>query len=135
MDRYFTRFWNGKQDSRETRYRGAGAPFTQLIINDRRFYGGPAGYFDRRLRNDKGWVNEEVLGQKYDTLLKPGQELSTFVCTDPRDDDLQKALEDLTDKTLLWQVQVRRGAVDVNGRVKPATAVFAVSFADEDINQ
>ncbi len=120
MDPYFDRLWKKNRPSRP--------PFTflELVDANKRFYGGPVEWEPPR----KPHVVE---GQNYEVELKPGEEVDTFVCTDP-DDHVKQALENYHGP-LLWRVQVRRGLVQVGERELSATAVIGVDFTDADIHR
>jgi hypothetical protein len=138
MDRYFTRYWRPPGTSNSNnRWIDRYEPYTYLQVGSSKFYGGPAGYYDlkRDPRNDRKHPNEYIVGQEdFDRELKPGEDMEVFICTDPEDDDLQKALASYKGK-LTWRVQVRRGAVEVSGRRIPCTTVIGVEFKDTDYNK
>ena len=129
MDNFFTRATdkNGhaKNDGRQMLY----PPYTQLVIAGHRFYGGPAAYD----WPGGGKNREYVVGTDYDTQLKPGEEMTTFVCTDPEDREIDQQLAKHKGEKLLWRVQVRRGSMMFKGHRKPVCAVFGVEFTDADI--
>jgi phage FluMu protein Com len=119
MDPYFTRQWKPKN--------GGLMPYTYLAVGDHHFYGGPLSMQDVRDHQ------LSVAGQDLDQELRPGEEFTTFICTDP-DDPLKKALDRYNDSDpLLWRVQVRRGLVRVHERDVPATAVIGVQFSRKSI--
>jgi hypothetical protein len=136
MDRYFTRYWrgDGKRGS-PPRFHTELAPYTYLQVGEQRFYGGPAGFYDLDLdpANKSGNANEYIVGQDF-KLLKPGEEMETFICTDPTNPDLQKAIAK-HEEGFLWRVQVRRGSVMNEGRRIPCTAVVGVPFTKADIEK
>lgn len=129
LDNYFTRYWRADNKRKQDSFPTSREPYTQLVIGSQHFYGGPAAW------NPQGdsRPHEFVVGQAYDTRLQPGKEMETFVCTDPEDPDVDKALEESRGRKLLWRVQFRRGSVDVKGRRVPATAVIGVEFTDNQI--
>jgi hypothetical protein len=119
MDRYFVRAWSKKP--------GDMKPYTMLEIGARRFYGGALDWSRK---------NEYIKGQDVNRELKPGEEMTTFICTNPEEHAL-KAL-DSYDGRLLWRVQLRRGLVrwttrDGVEREDPATAVIGVEFTPADV--
>ncbi|MFL5241711.1 MAG: hypothetical protein ACJ8FY_06355 [Gemmataceae bacterium] len=119
LDPYFTRQWKPKN--------GGLMPYTYLHVGDHQFYGGPLSMSDVRDHQLR------VAGQDLDEQLRPGEEFTTFICTDP-DDPLKKALDACRDSDpLLWRVQVRRGLVRVNDRDVSATAVIGVQFSRQSI--
>lgn len=131
LDRFFTRSWKAVSSG------SAPVPFTQLEMGPRRYYGGPTRWDGTPgSRGRFGDPIEVVLGQNYDRVLGPGEELTSFICTDPEDGvvrDLQSY-----QGPLLWRVQLRRGLVKwrtLRGvdREDPATAVIGVEFAASDV--
>jgi hypothetical protein len=121
MDPYFVRAWHEVPGETKT-----GMPFTYLEVGKERFYGGAIGEEEREERQ------ESLRGQNLEHELMPGEEMDTFVCTDPTQ-SIKKALA-RTSQSLLWRVQVRRGLVDTPNRGElPATAVIGVRFTRDDI--
>jgi hypothetical protein len=124
MDRYFDRHWN-RNNVNDPK------PYTLLEMGPRRFYGGPLDWSRK---------NEFIEGQKVNTELKPGEEMQTFVCTDPYEsEDAAKELAGYQGP-LLWRVQLRRGLVrwTTKGgaeRDDPATAVVGVEFDAGDVHK
>lgn len=121
-DPEFLRAW-------DERKRNGSMPYTFLEAGTLRFFGGPihwraAGPQGRRA----SWFVE---GQNHDRELRPGETMSTLVCTDPD----QKAVRQLTGYKgpMLWRVQVRRGLVEFRNRDVSATAVIGVEFTSADI--
>jgi hypothetical protein len=119
MDRFFTRKPMGNEVK----------PFTALVMGSDRFYGGPIEFSERV---------EVVDGQDYDKELKPGEEMTTFVCTNP---DNPAVLDKLAryQGPIMWRVQVRRGLVKwrtLKGKEREdsATAVVGVEFKASDIH-
>jgi hypothetical protein len=129
LDNFFTRATdkNGraKNNGRQMKYE----PYMQLVIADHRFYGGPAAYD----WPGGGKTREHVVGTNYDILLKPGEEMTTFICTDPEDREIEELIAKHKGETLLWRVQVRRGSMMIKGHRKPVCAVFGVEFTDKEI--
>jgi hypothetical protein len=123
MDPYFDRKW--KEDKEKTNVE---MPFTYLTIGDQRFFGGPNSIDD---------VNDNkvsIEGQHYDRVLKPGEEMSTFVCTD-WEDPVRQAVDNATGP-MLWRIQVRRGLVEIPEKGEySATAVVGVEFTKEDVKR
>jgi hypothetical protein len=120
MDRYFARARSSDPNRPQ---------YTLLEMGGRRFFGGPLDWKRR---------NEFVKGQAVNKELKPGDEMTTFVCTNP-DDHAVKAL-DAYDGPLLWHVQLRRGLVrwttkDGVDREDPATTVVGVEFTSADVKK
>jgi hypothetical protein len=123
LDRFFTRRYDPARDR---------PPYTQLIVNGKHFYGGPADWDDSKRANTTG-NNEFVKGQEaYGRPLKPNQEVKTFVCSDPENKELRRALAASPGQKLEWRVQLRRGAVEVKGRRIPASCVIGVEVEFPD---
>ncbi len=138
MDRFFTRYWvpggTRVRDGLRRWMPPDKEPYTMLEIGGNRFYGGPAGFRppgkDPELLN---YENEFVKGQEaFENILAPGKEMKTFVCTDPEDPKLMATLDGFRGE-MRWRVQVRRGAVTIEGRRIPCTAVIGVDFTASDI--
>jgi len=132
MDRFFAR----------VRPQNASAlkQYTILEMGTRKFYGGPLEWAPLKEttgpRSSKNY--EAIVGQLVNEELKPGDEMKTFVCTNPKDPVL-KAL-DTYQGPLLWRVQLRRGVVkwttkDGVDREDSATAVVGVEFTAADVKQ
>ncbi len=130
MDRFFAR----------ARPQSASAlkQYTMLEMGTHKFYGGPLTWASRREtsgpRAEKNY--EVIVGQKINKELKPGDEMNTFVCTNPKDPVLKTL--DSYQGPLLWRVQLRRGLVawttkDGVEREDSATAVVGVEFAAADV--
>jgi hypothetical protein len=119
MDPYFTRQWRPKN--------GGLMPYTFLSMGDQTVYGGPLSLqemHDHHL---------EIVDQNLNQELRPSEEMTTFVCTNP-EDPVERILKQRKDKEpLIWRVQVRRGLVQVHNREIPATAVIGVQFSQENI--
>jgi hypothetical protein len=118
LDAYFSRSW------KEAKPSGA-MPYTFLTMGKQRFYGGPIDYNRKpRLLVD---------GQDQDRTLGPGEEMTTFICTDPEDKAVE-VLGRLKDKgPFLWRLQVRRGLVKVDDHEVSASAVVGVEFDRADV--
>jgi hypothetical protein len=117
-DPYFERRWKSAQDPK---------PYTFLEIDARRLYGGPLPWSG--MRRD---ARPALEGQAHQ-MLQPGEQVSTFVATDP-DEPVDKLVMNHRGD-LLWRVQVRRGLVRVGEREVPATAVIGVQFHAADIEK
>jgi hypothetical protein len=119
MDPYFTRQWKPKN--------GGLMPYTYLSLGEQTAYGGPLSL--QEMHDHHLAVVDQNLNQE----LRPGEEMTTFICTDP-EDPVRRILDQRKDKEpLLWRVQVRRGLVQVHDREVPATAVIGVQFTQENI--
>ena len=122
MDPYFDLRWKENKD--ET---NLGMPFTYLTVGDQRFFG-PNSLADI----DDNHVT--LAGQHFDKELKPGDEMSTFVCTD-WEDPVKQAVESASGP-MLWRVQVRRGLVQIPDKGEySATAVIGVEFTREEVKR
>lgn len=116
LDRFFTRYWPKDQVE-------SNMPFTYLEAEGppvRRFYGGPD--LDPR---------QTIDGQDLDSVLRPGETMTTFVCTDP-DDPVAQFLADYRGP-LLYRVRLRRGLVPLRGKEVSATAIIGVEFSGGDV--
>jgi hypothetical protein len=112
--------------------------YTLLEMGERKFYGGPLKWLSLVAARDKRSHIEFVEKQGVNRELKPGEEMTTFVCTNP-DDHAVEALENYQGP-LLWHVQLRRGLVKwttKNGveRDDPATAVVGIEFTAADVKK
>jgi hypothetical protein len=117
-DPFFDRSWKGALSGKK--------PYTFLEIGNRRLWGGPLTW-------KPGQPPEEritIEGQQH-KMLQPGEQLTTFVCTDPKDH--VGGLLTNYHGPLLWRIQVRRGLVPVGDRAYPATGVLGVRFQNTDI--
>jgi hypothetical protein len=117
-DPYFDRRWKGPSYG--------GKPYTFLEIGDQRFYGGSIPWKKGQSLEDR----ERIEGQEF-RFLRPSEELTTLVCSDPTD-PLVDILESFHGP-IVWRIQVRRGLAHVGDREIPATAVVGVRFTDRDI--
>ena len=129
MDRFFARSRPGLE---------AIPQYTILEVGDRKFYGGPLKWVSLADAARPGshanieYVDQQVVNEE----LKPGDEMTTFVCTNP-DEHALKALDSYEGR-LTWRVQLRRGLVrwttkDGVEREDPATAVVGVEFTAADV--
>jgi hypothetical protein len=101
-------------------------PFTYLEFESHRFYSG-ANEAATRSRDPV-----TVDGQNYDKELRPGEKMTTFVCTDP-DQHVGKYLADYHGP-MLYRIRLRRGLVPYRDKEVSATAVIGVDFTSQDIN-
>jgi hypothetical protein len=119
LDPYFDRQWNANKQ--------AGImPYGFLTIESKHFFG-PIPWQPR----SQNRTPVQVVGQDLDKELKPGEEMTTFLCTDPQ--DRVPAVLKKAKGPFLWRVQVRRGLVKVGNREVPATAVVGVEFNKEEV--
>jgi hypothetical protein len=120
LDPYFDRHWSPTKTS-------GMMPYGYLTI-DKKNYFGPLEWQPRGPNRSRVVVK----GQDHDTELKPGEEMTTFLCTDPVDD--VPAAVKKANGPCLWRVQVRRGLVKVGDREVSATAVVGVEFNKQDVH-
>lgn len=145
MDLWFVRFYHREQRQmakRRARWR-FNEPFTRLLAGNKTFVGGPTAWSERDSGRAVGlireyavarhWQTGQEVGQEFDRKLKPGEEMETFVCTDPEFHDIAAARQSVGRQPLLWQVQLRRGSVVYAGRRVPVTAVIGVTFTFKDV--
>jgi hypothetical protein len=117
-DPFFERRWKeGQAPGRR--------PYAQLQMGAFIFHGGPIEWSPGRPR-------ETIEGQTH-RILRPGEEVTTFICTDDRE-AVGKFLA-AYDGPILWRVQFRRGLVSVRDREVPATAVIGVEFFARDVTR
>lgn len=122
-DPFFDRRWKEKKGQV-----ASGMPYTYLELKTdppTRFYGGPVEW--RPGERDREVIEDQQAGKQ----LRPGEELTTFVCTDP-EDQAGRSFQDFHGPCV-WRVHLRRGLVKVRGRDWSATAVIGVTFTDADI--
>jgi hypothetical protein len=128
LDSYFDRRWKLSKP--------AGImPYTFLTLSDKRFFGGPLDWQPHSASKGDRFRDPRMLvvGQDHDKELGPGEEMTTFICTDPQD-KATAALDKMKDKgPYIWRVQVRRGLVQVGDRELSATAVVGVEFNRSDV--
>jgi hypothetical protein len=127
MDRFFSRKW-------PTKNKAQNKPYTYLEMGEQKFYGGPLDWVPLA-KASSDWIYY-LQGQNVDEELKPGQDMTTFFCTDP-EQHVVKAVEGYRGK-LVWRLHLRRGLVKWttrNGveRDDPATTVVGVEFTAADI--
>jgi len=115
LDPYFDRHWSPAKTS-------GIMPYGFLTVDKKNFFG-PLEWHRARVA---------VKGQDHDTELKPGEEMTTFLCTDP-DDHVLEALKKAKGP-FLWRVQVRRGLAKVGDKEISATAVVGVEFNKQDVH-
>jgi hypothetical protein len=123
VDPFFDRSWKPDDPN--------GKPYTYLDVGDKRFYGGPIDWANAipRRENPLQYIAE----QHQDKELKPGEEMDTIVCTNPRD-NVENDLK-AYHGPLIWRVQLRRGLVEVRQHDASATAVIGVEFNDSDVKR
>jgi hypothetical protein len=121
VDPFFDRSWTPDDPN--------GKPYTSLDLGGKLFYGGPIDWANAIPRRDN--PRQYIAEQHQDKELRPGEEMDTMVCTNPKDNigDVLKAYHG----PLVWRLQVRRGLVEVRNREASATAVIGVEFDDSDV--
>jgi hypothetical protein len=127
MDSYFDRKWMSKAEQ---------PPLTLLELSEPagtiRFFGGPAEYHPPPGKNSTARQPEEVEGAHISNVLRPGEEMETFVCTDGDDKAAVDAIENHRGK-LLWRVHLRRGIITLDAHhLVPVSSVIGVEFTDDD---
>lgn len=140
MDRFFDRQWKAdwktnpppKEEQVEVKH-----PYTYLQLEEggKRFVGGPFP-FGKNVKRETALIRDQgkELSQEFHKgELGPHQELTTFICTDPKD-KVAKTLEGYSGQ-LLWRIQLRRGLVKVKDNYKSSTAVIGVEFSEKEIHQ
>lgn len=102
-------------------------PLTRLVVGQQTWYGGanPWPFVNPiKMRREQQQKNDyEPLG------ANESREYVVFTDSKP---DLLKAVSAAKD-TMQWRVQVRSGALDIDGKAYPITSVFAVDFRSADI--
>jgi len=129
-DPAFEKRWSADKDSRGDR------PYSYLELGGQRFYGGPCRWslrpapqtsMEGRMRPPL----ESIEGQQHGRYLKPGESFKTIVCTDPENQELQRAWDYYQGK-LLWAVQLRRG-LRASAEARPVSALVGVEFQVSDV--
>ncbi len=127
LDAYYVRRYPIPDDLKGMYDHAQYLPYSYLKVGNRSpfLYGGPAGYSKVGTGRDR----DLVVGQKINIELKPGESLETFICTDPTNKHAKRLFANLDkNEELLWRIRLRRGAVEVKGKLKPASAVIGVRF-------
>jgi phage FluMu protein Com len=128
MDTFFNRKWMSKSEQ---------PPLTILELVEAartiRFFGGPAEYHPPPPPNNiHASLPQEVEGDHASHVLRPGEEMETFVCTDGDDKAAVDAVENHHGK-LLWRVHLRRGVITLDSHhLVPVSSVVGVEFTDDD---
>jgi hypothetical protein len=110
-------------------------PYTFLEVGAQHFYGGP---FQWRPRGQRSALRDEdpreyIQGQEHtEEILRPGEERTTVICTDPSDPAILRSVQH-HQGPLLWRVQLRRGLERIGERLISASAVIGVEFNKKDI--
>jgi DNA-directed RNA polymerase subunit RPC12/RpoP len=120
LDPYFNRHWSPSKTS-------GNMPYGFLTVDKKNFFG-PLEWQPR----GQNRARMVVKGQDQDAELKPGEEMTTFLCTDP-EDHVAAALKK-SKGPFLWRVQVRRGLLKVGDKEVSATAVVGVKFNKQDVH-
>lgn len=130
LDPFFYRKW--RQEKGKT---DVDMPFSYLTIGERRFFGGPLEYRPRGPKGGRDDPMHTIDGQDLNIELKPGEAMRTFVCTDPDDAGVKKALA-AAHGPMTWRLHVRRGLVEIPNKGEySACAVVGVTFTDQDIGR
>ena len=102
-------------------------PLTRLAVGQQTWYGGAIPWpFVNPIK-----LRREVQ-QKNDYEPLAANETREYVVFTDSKPDLLKAVTAAKD-SMQWRVQVRSGAVDLDGKAYPVTSVFAVDFRSADI--
>lgn len=96
-------------------------PYMMLSIGTDQFPGGPIVW----ARTDNARTREQIEGQEH-RLLQPGEQIETFVATNPADRLAERSAD--WSGPIEWRVQLRRGLVRSGSRDLSATGVLAVTF-------
>lgn len=112
-------------------------PYTFLEVGAKKFFGGPIKWTQRPNRDPGNWREEDpreyVKGQEDDgKVLKPGEQRSTILCTDPENLDVIPAVRAYRGQ-MLWRIRLRRGLVQVGDREISTSGVIGVLFTAKDV--
>jgi len=120
-DPYFDRKWkeNAVNDP---------MPYTFLEVGQKKRFYGPLKHPGPGKRS-----LDTLEGQHAGKALKPGEEMTTFVCTDPAD-HIASTLK-TNPGPFLWRIHVRRGLERIGERDVSTTAVIGVEFTADDIRK
>src|SRR5262249_13401956 len=123
-DPLFDRYYEPQRDK-------TAKPYTLVQVGDRFFYGGAMDIVRVARQGKRRYIDGQ---ENDDKPLNPGEERTTVVCTDPRDDTLiPTVLKSAGPMT--WRVQLRRGVVPFKGRDRSVTAVVGVEFTAADVKK
>jgi hypothetical protein len=136
LDPQFTRYWHSSYHEN--------MPFTFLEKGKHRWFGGPAKFDPAK--NEREFLEvqgidgdpDKTLAQNVEKELKPGEKMSSFVCTDTGSPSYDPAVEEAMrnyDGPLTYHVQFRRGLVLHKGEEKSATTVIGVTFTGKDVQR
>jgi hypothetical protein len=122
-----------------------GLPYTYLVVGEKRYYGGPAVYDDQTKETLEirpvvdASLKQPGLGdrlpQQAQKLLKPGDQMTTFVCAkpdDPENHPFREVLKNHTGK-LVYRVRLRSGLTVLRDKEVPTNVVVGVEFSPADI--
>lgn len=115
--------------------RSAPRPYTQIIADGYRSYGGPIEWSPPRERSHIRRMF--VAGQEHDDQpLAPGEERRTIICSDPADEQLWRSVQRHDrPEPIVWRVQLRRGLVHFQDRDWSVCAVVGVQFQPNDVRR
>jgi hypothetical protein len=91
-------------------------PYTYLEIGNEKVYGGD-------------WI---VVPRDGSQRLKPGEEMTAVLVTDPKDAAKIQALDQFEGR-LVWRIQARRGLVSYQGKDYSTTGVVGVVFRADEV--
>jgi hypothetical protein len=117
-----------------SRNQGSAKPYFLLEIHRTKYYGGPIDFLAIDWKQVK---RKYIEGQENDDApLKPGEERSTIVCSDPRDQAANQALKECKpNDALMWRVQLRHGLIEFHGKEYSVTGLIGVQFTAGDIKK
>ena len=123
-DPLFDRYYEPRRDK-------TAKPYTLVQVGDRFFYGGAMDIVGVAKQEKRRYIDGQ---ENDDKPLNPGEERTTVICTDPRDDTLIPAVAKSAEP-MTWRVQLRRGVVHYKGRDRAVTAVIGVEFTAADVKK
>jgi hypothetical protein len=107
-------------------------PYTQIVIGNQHFYGGPIDI----LANTQRFKRQYVSGQENDDRpLPPGEERQTVVCSDSEDGSADAVRNYQGSDPILWRVQLRRGLTNFHGQELSVCAVIGIQFNPGDVQK
>jgi hypothetical protein len=137
LDPYFDRQYA------EAATRG-GLPYTYLTVGPNKFFGGTAKYNEKKDGETlsiqglddslRELVGGENLPQDAGRLLKPGESMVSFVCTNSADDRVAEAVKSPGGK-MLYRVRLRNGMNVWRGKEVPTSVVAGIEISPEEIHK
>jgi len=112
---------------------GNSKPYTQLVVGNQHFYGGP---IDVLRANSRRIKRQYVSGQDNDDRpLPPGEERQTVICSDGQDGSTEAVKNYTGGEPILWRVELRRGLTNFHGQDLSVCAVIGVQFNPGDVQK